>query len=254
MNSVDRAVLFFFLITLGFFSVALSQEVQVNYKARYLGEDFTDRGAILKSGNIKAEFVDRYINYLKRFKQDLENQEIILRTSGENGFILRLPEPLGSETETINVIPVSLQLFNKVYSLNDSLVIGVDDKSEFAVSFDSSEVTYTITPEIKYILGFKCFKANISYKSTLKHQFARSHVEVWFTPEINKNGGPILYTNLPGLILEVKLREALITASDISNIRNVRIVESNKKIITEDQFHKYVSSVSESIRARNPRN
>lgn len=240
-------------ILLFFFSsfVVLGQDLEVAYHATYIGTSLEDAKELAREHDMSANQLKGFLYYIRKVKSDIENQEIVLRTSGSNQFSLELPASLDLDFDgSVNLAPTSLGLFNNLYCHDSFQVIGFDDSKEFAVIFDFSDVIWTVTEESKSINGFKCFKATIEYKESLQGQFARDHVEVWFTPEINKRGGPIVYANLPGLILEVKLKNALITVSSIKTIDSHTIEETLKPLITEMEMHKQAMLTGKAIEDR----
>ena len=102
------------------------------------------------------------------------------------------------------------------------------------------------------ILGFKCFKAVPKYLQSYEEREINSYPkEVWFAPSINKRGGPMKYSNLPGLILEVKSAKSTITAKSIVDmIENIEAPQINKEIITELQAYKKAKDIGAAIESR----
>jgi GLPGLI family protein len=164
---------------------------------------------------------------------------------------LNLPRSLKSDFgSSSNSGIVSMDLFSEVYSFDEGTVVGIPHGESFAVAFKSDAVNWEISNESKTILGFKCFKAIVAYKESYDRQFARSHTEIWFAPSINKRGGPIVYTNVPGLILEVKLKDVVITASKIKTSKTNGFEKTKKQIISEKQFHKQAAEIGAAIEKR----
>ncbi|MCT4700047.1 GLPGLI family protein [Tenacibaculum haliotis] len=62
---------------------------------------------------------------------------------------------------------------------------------------------WTITNETKKIGIYNTFKAFLTEKIKTRNGFKEIKVIAWFTPEINVPFGPIGYSGLPGLILEL---------------------------------------------------
>jgi GLPGLI family protein len=150
-----------------------------------------------------------------------------------------------------SVAPSILHLFNHVYSINDEQTLGVSDDRDFAISFQNNKVSWNITSEKKLILGFIVFKAIPIYETQVANRTAHNIEEVWFCPSLNKKGGPVLYNNLPGLILEVLHRNSLITAKSIEEfIWDGKISLTQKRTIDEDRYHENAKKVNEAIRAR----
>ncbi|MEO9953222.1 GLPGLI family protein [Nonlabens sp.] len=227
------------------------QNLQVTYKASYNGTSVKEGIELAKKNNIPNGQLQGFKYYLQKVKDDIENQKIILNTIGDDQFILSLPSSVDSDYSLVrSIAPVSLGLYDYLYSKGANIIIGVNDLNDHAVLYDDKQATWLVTSESKNILGFECFKATIKYKQSLPRQFARDHVEAWFAPSINKRGGPIVYTNLPGLILEVKVRNATITASNIETGENKVLKETTKQIITEFESHKKATLVGKAIEER----
>lgn len=86
---------------------------------------------------------------------------------------------------------------------------------------------WKIDNQVKQILGYKCYKAIPILKDDLKMPdgtFIPS--EVWFTPDLNLKGSPGMFTGLPGLILEYKTSNALISAKSIEETdKKIKIID-----------------------------
>ncbi len=70
---------------------------------------------------------------------------------------------------------------------------------KFLVADDLEKVAWKLGTEQKDILGYTCTKA--TYQDTSRT------LEAWFTPQIPVSGGPQLYGQLPGMILELNLND-----------------------------------------------
>ncbi|RXG14229.1 GLPGLI family protein [Leeuwenhoekiella aestuarii] len=75
---------------------------------------------------------------------------------------------------------------------------------EFLIAL--SPVEWTITDEHKEIMGYTCYKAYSNQSNLAEDDFGDFLVEAWFTPELPISSGPLGYGNLPGIILDLKLR------------------------------------------------
>ena len=69
---------------------------------------------------------------------------------------------------------------------------------------------WQITQEIKKIGDYLCYKA-IDIESTNK----KKKPIAWFTPQIPVSFGPLEFSGLPGLVLQVEINKRLITATQI---------------------------------------
>lgn len=136
---------------------------------------------------------------------------------------------------------------NGLYYYNKETNLEIIEKNAFGEDFlitnTRDSINWTITKEKKIIAGFACYKAtaDVKVKSAIRKGATKS-VAVWFTPTIPINFGPIDYSGLPGLILEVKvmnnLGNIITTATKIElEEENIEIKKPNKgKIVTQEEF------------------
>lgn len=97
---------------------------------------------------------------------------------------------------------------------------------------------WKITKEQKQIGKYLCFKA------IKKCEPCDTADEVWFTPEISVPFGPLGYSGLPGLILEVKKKLFTLSLTSITfNTNDVEIMKPSKgKIVTIDEYKEITDS------------
>lgn len=235
------------------FSYALghSQDLKIDYNASFSGLTSDEVNEIAKEKGMNKNQIKGFKYYISKTKADIESQQISLITNGDNSFELLLKSGLSSDLNQLpSMAPVALDLFDRLYSVEDKLIVGENQNDKFAVSFNSDVITWDIRDESKEILGFKCLKAVAKYKKVSKGQFARRTKEVWFAPSLNKRGGPIVYANLPGLILEVVNDNNTITAVSIKEVKSSKITPSKKLIYTENQYNKGAREAGEAIEKR----
>ena len=98
--------------------------------------------------------------------------------------------------------------------------------------------------ETKQIGAYLCYKATseqvvINPKTTFKHP-----IVAWYCPSIPFNVGPKGYSGLPGLILELQVRNITWGATKIELSKENKIIEKPKKgkLITEEEFKKIIAS------------
>lgn len=95
------------------------------------------------------------------------------------------------------------------------------------------KMIWKISTETKNILGFKCQKANTSFRG-------RDYT-VWFTTEIPGNYFPWKFEGLPGVILSFSDKEKLFASEAISVIQN-----KNPSVEFEEKIDKYFSTYKNS--------
>jgi GLPGLI family protein len=155
---------------------------------------------------------------------------------------------------------------NSVFSLNNGLVLGEENNTQSAIIasgykgtvYQSKESSYSeiekgfgnyllinepvewvLTNETKEIEGFLCYKATavkiiINSSGTFKHP-----IIAWFCPKIPLTFGPNGYGKLPGLILELQVRNVLygIKKMDLNLAKDPELTKmKNYKIVTEKEL------------------
>jgi GLPGLI family protein len=91
------------------------------------------------------------------------------------------------------------------------------------------KIEWVVTTETKDINAIKCFKAY--NKNNPKN-------EIWFTYDLPYGVGPLKYFGAPGLILEVKINDTLITAESISfkNVKTDKAKIPKGEIVTKQEM------------------
>lgn len=102
----------------------------------------------------------------------------------------------------------------------------------------ASLVKWNLTTETKTISGYKCYKATYTYIQKWKGREFPWEVVAWYTPEIPLQYGPIRYSGLPGLILELSEDNRGFIADKINfSDTEVKIKKPNKgEVLTEEEI------------------
>lgn len=77
------------------------------------------------------------------------------------------------------------------------------------VIIKSNKQKWKLTNETKKINNFICYKAITNYKVVNAKGEFNFPIEAWYCPEVNFPFGPIGYGGLPGLIFELKIKNAV---------------------------------------------
>ena len=221
--------LFYILFLMGSFT--FSQNVKVTYEAKFIAVPDTE---YLKE--LPPSGLERNMRMGRKIANSVEKQMIVL-LSNDTSFVLTVEEQMDLDIESMSssVGRSVLNLYSYVYAKDDTSSYGYDLGKEHIVQFSNSSVSWEITGEPKDILGFKCFKAIPNYKNFSEDRKRGLPTQIWFTPEINKKGGPLVYFDVPGLILEVESKLVKITATKISHTdAEVEFPESSKGIISSE--------------------
>lgn len=228
-------------MTLGF-----SQNLKVEY--RVITSKLQDNG--------KQDFNDKekqaLANLINSLKESIADLDITLFTLKDDKFFLSVDEPMSTDISQGHAMGIILlNLHNFIFNYGNGNTLGYTNEREFIVEYDSNMVDWEITSDSKMILGFKCFKAIPTYNHTYSFNNKTLPTQVWFAPSINKKGGPMVYCNLPGLILEVETKFVTIAASNIEKISYDKAVPKiDKKIITEMQAYNRAKSTGAAIESR----
>ena len=113
---------------------------------------------------------------------------------------------------------------------------------KFNVALPFEQYKWEITDTIKYIAGFKCFKATTTLEKNDNGRNIRKilHPVVWFTSEIPTSFGPNGLDGLPGLVLEGSLdgRTFFYASKIVQNYKEKYKIEkpSNGIDISEVQY------------------
>lgn len=109
------------------------------------------------------------------------------------------------------------------------------DNELFLIEYDFA--TWKLTQETKKIGNYLCYKAVQQTKIKTKKETI-----VWYTPDIPFGFGPKLFTNLPGLVLEVQIGNILFVATKIKLTKNTKVEiempKEGKKISSSDYNNK----------------
>jgi GLPGLI family protein len=116
---------------------------------------------------------------------------------------------------------------------------------EYMIEYQET-TPWKLENETKQIGSYLCYKATseqvvVNPKKTFKHP-----IVAWYCPSIPFNIGPKGYTGLPGLILELQVRNITWGATKIEISNENKIIEkpSKGKLITEEEFKKILASTS----------
>jgi GLPGLI family protein len=227
-------------------SLSFSQNIEVIYEAKFIAVPNSE------PKNISPEDLKLAKTVSQKIANSVENQKIVLIAS-ESSFILTVEEQMNVDNESMGSIVGRsvLNLYSYIYTSEVDYSYGNDLGKENVIKFSNHSVIWEITRESKDILGFNCLKATPNYNNFSENRKRGLPTSVWFTPEINKMGGPSVYHNLPGLILEVESELVRITAVKISNVAKViKFPETDKDIVSNELDYKMIEDKANALRER----
>lgn len=114
---------------------------------------------------------------------------------------------------------------------------------EFLINY--TEITdWKLESDTKLIDGFLCIKATAEQIVVRPNKTFRHPIIAWYCPSIPFNYGPNGYNGLPGLILELQVRNISWGAKKIEVSKEDIEVEKPKKgkVISEEEYNKLLSA------------
>jgi len=104
----------------------------------------------------------------------------------------------------------------------------------------SSRIDWKLEDEIKIIDGYECYKATSEYVVINSIGEFRHPVIAWYCPEIPIPYGPKGYSGLPGLILQLQVRNVTFGAIsiDLKSLKKIEMNKKNMKLLSEDEYKK----------------
>lgn len=106
---------------------------------------------------------------------------------------------------------------------------------EFMVKRSYYDFNWVLQENTKKIIGFNAKKAIGTYYDATSDE--ELHVEAWFIPSLPLQFGPDIFMGLPGLILEVSLKGAIVTAINIETNVNLEIDKiDDSQAMSQEEF------------------
>lgn len=227
-----------FLTILFFFNfIVFSQSFEVNYKISTKGDA------------IDSEKSNYFTKFYNQARKDILNYPMEFIIS-DNGYHIDFSKAMQVDSEyqkipTPKSLTLSLMGFSEKIYYENKVTYKVKD--DLIIKYELDKLCkWNITNETKTILGYKCYKAFFETDlQSLKKKILAIPTYVWFTPELPVSGGPTIYGNVPGLILQYESKVMSILAEKVS--RSNKMVEKinleNRKVMTFIESEKYYGSI-----------
>ncbi|SFB78711.1 GLPGLI family protein [Zunongwangia mangrovi] len=243
---MKRVLLISIILNLCF--CANAQSLKITYKIDYPEE----RKDLSKIENMMVR------KYMKNRIAALPYVELILLIQGKSSKFYTEPKMPFENRDMQSGYNAALVLATgkRVFYKEDSLKFIFKDISGESYRILANKEKYNsweITKEHKMILGYKCFKAKIEYKTYDKYMEPLwVPVEAWFTPEISVSTGPLDFDGLPGLILEATWDKRIIYfATKIESREDIKIeIPTAKKTITYQERDTITKKILMEIKRR----
>lgn len=228
---MDKRVLFFFSLIFIFGSFYLSaqvKQIKVDYTLKIAREkDLFNNNAYLKEA----------------YEKSVNNTQPIMFSLVINnvGSIFYFNSNLSMADAHISNFSKALASYGgEVYNIkNDTILKQNQFLEKNVLVIEKKKTDWVLTNETKMIDTYLCYKATNKYVVDNGSKVFRHPVVAWYCPNLPYNYGPNGYGNLPGLILELQVRNASygvskITFDDDSNINFDFIKKAT--IITEQEL------------------
>ncbi|WP_445717212.1 GLPGLI family protein [Flavobacterium sp.] len=137
------------------------------------------------------------------------------------------------------------RISKKTYRFNEESFIFFD-KKQYLV-FKEISNNWQITNEQKIIDGRNCFKAILYETAFYKKNNPQVKIEAWFCPEIPISLGPLNYSGLPGLILELNFNNISYVIDTINFSKDISLNFSKLEestLISEEDYYALKKKIS----------
>lgn len=222
-----------------------------NYKLKYritefkeLKEsDFSNKKIYM---NIKQEF-----NLAKRYLKTIEINVITVK----DGHYYQIEKNLENDASPN---PFLASLFigyaglkdNFYYYRNDSYYYSIDEP--FLTKLRHDNYNWEILPKQVSKKGYECFEAKFINATDLKVDFSSDGLKIFFTQELGLNAGPTIFSNVPGLIVEVENKYLKLSLVEITHYTDTVLTfndfKNSKKVLNHNEVQEYYKKLHENLR------
>lgn len=144
--------------------------------------------------------------------------------------------------DKINKFAYSLANYlGPVYNIHNDTILKQNSLLGNSIFIKQDKITnWVLTNETKMINNFLCYKATNTYTVVNSTKIFNRPVTAWYCPKLEYPYGPNGYGNLPGLILELQVRNSIYSAKIIEIDKNIDIDLSlkNIEIISNEELEK----------------
>lgn len=128
----------------------------------------------------------------------------------------------------------------EVYTEGDSLYSYSKILAKNTYIKSSAKINWSLENEKKIIDGYECYKAKSEYVVINPKGEFRHPVIAWYCPQLPYSFGPRGYNGLPGLILELQVRNVTygVEKIDFNSDKDFEIDKKTMKILNEEEYKK----------------
>jgi GLPGLI family protein len=231
------------LITIVTFFIILNSFAQIqNGKIEY-GVNIEMLGGLKEDGPFKKLYAGavenaKYLNFILSFDKERA--------------VFSINEGLGSDNSDTGLSKITAGYMNEVYQTKDFSLCAVNGFGNYLLKTDVVK-DWILVNETKEIEGFICYKAT-STKKGINLKGAIFPVIAWYCPKIPFSYGPNGYGNLPGLILELQVRNVVYGVKKIDlNLPKPPIMGKPKDypIISQEEFDEKIMTAYKNGKFKN---
>jgi GLPGLI family protein len=224
---MKKIIIFVFIL---FINVSFSQSnLFVTYKVKIANEDIFKNNSNLKTLFDKA-------------KKDAVNIKFGLICKKESSHFYHIDNITSiDDNSSFNATSLIFTGYNgEIYQERDLLYSYSRILNNNTYVKSSAKNNWVLKNEVKLIDGFECYKATSEYVvNNIKGEY-RHPVIAWYCPKIPYSFGPKGYSGLPGLILELQVRNVTfgIETIEFNSEKKIEINIKKMKILNEEEYEK----------------
>lgn len=205
--------------------------------------------SVIAQKNIRVEYTAKVNPLEKKFDFDRLQQMFDYAVENDDNFRFELLiSKKQSRFTNISVMPASESPHLNNIALNFTGYVGEVYNFEEAIYSECfgcgtdvllkrpKKENWVLTNETKEIDGYLCYKATNIYKVVGSEKTFNHPVVAWYCPKLPYGFGPNGYGNLPGLILELQVRNVVF---------GLKKIEFNSELTLDFSFLKTVKTTSE---------
>jgi len=236
---------FLFVLFFGYGILCAQNNGRISYKAFFAKSEATEE---LKEKN--------RLQYQERLDEEMMAKMLTFNLDfNENESLFYLSNSLISEFENQDTKKYVTGLF---YGFDEIYINKSENKliEQLYYAFGTilritkaSFVVWNLTKETKDISGYKCYKATYTYIQKWKGKEFPWEITAWYSPELNLQYGPIRYSGLPGLILELTEDNRGFVVDKIEFYKEpIKIKKPNKgEVLTEEEIDRRHKKAKEQL-------
>ncbi|OUD36563.1 GLPGLI family protein [Flavobacterium sp. FPG59] len=214
---------FFFFVSLSCWSQIKSGKIE--YGLHISTFEGLEKTTVMKAAYVKAMKNAPFLNF-----------ELLFNVN-ESSF--SLTEGLGLDDDGVDYAKIFSSYKGIVYQDDVYTYSEINgDPGNYLVKKDK-KIEWNLDNETKEINGFVCYKATAEKKVVNSVGIFRFPIVAWYCPKIPLSYGPNGYGGLPGLILELQVRNILFGVKTINLQPDKKIVVPKRKaykVVSEQEF------------------